>query len=198
MAELFAAEAFDGAALGARDGEGGVVEEEGQPHPSLLLKERGTRPAVRLPPHHRTQGWHRALPRRFASLRRIFGLGGFWGFALGGFGSAGGDLFSLFLMDGGGDFGEVGGRGGVALLGGIVDGGADFGDDLVGNFCAATTEGGGKGGKIVCHNCIVLNNYGTKLAEKLAHRFKIWSARPNFRVFCCSDDFDDFFTMPSG
>ena len=74
------------------------------------------------------------------------------GFALGGFGSAGGGLFGLLLMDGSGDFDEVGRRRVVALNDGVVDSGADFGDDLVGNFGAAATENGGKGCKIVCHN----------------------------------------------
>ena len=96
-------------------------------------------------------------------------------------------MFGLFLMDGGGDFGEVGRRGVVALIGGVVDGGADFGDDLVGNFGAAAAEDRGKCGKIVCLNIIVLKNYGTKLVRNSARRFKIWSTQPNFRVFIVKD-----------
>ena len=72
----------------------------------------------------------------------LFAAEAFDGAALG---AAGGGLFGLLLMDGGGDFGEVGSRGVVALIGGIVDGGVNFGDDLVGNFGAAAAEDGGKG-----------------------------------------------------
>ena len=78
-------------------------------------------------------------------------------------------------MDGGGYFGEVGRRRVVALNDGVVDSGADFGDDLVGNFGAAATENGCESSKIVCHNCIVLKNYGTKLARNLARVSKFGS-----------------------
>ena len=171
-AELFAAEAFDGAALGAGKGESRVVEEEGgglfgggrfgvvdkaklasevdevvevtvvvggvdqvagedemevaiehgehvlvgaaaevfhhfggEVGGGQLSFRFATGPkagvgrfrAAQLPFRHRT------APRRFASLRRISGgffFGGFLGFALGGFGTAGGCLFGLFLVDG--------------------------------------------------------------------------------------------------
>ena len=72
-----------------------------------------------------------------------------------------------------------------SALGGGVDGGTDFGDDLVGNFGDAAAEDGAKCGKIVCHNIIVLKNYGTKLVSNSARRFKITEPASNHPVEGC-------------